>query len=533
MFFDPFPSFHGRGDADEPEWPPSPLRVFQSLVAAAATRWHGAQFNKCAQPALEWLQPRNAPTISAPAYHVGMSVRIAVPNNDLDVVASAWAKHQEPKKQPSELKTMKTVCPIHLRGDRDEHAIVHYLYPLAPQEELPLETLRAMAQSITHLGWGIDMAAGNAIVCSEEEAAELHGEHWLPVGAGDGSTMLRVATKGTLDDLIHRYQAFLNRIGRDAKGNKSFHPVPPLSAFRVIGYRRATDSPKRPIVAFSLLKPDASRYRAFDTARKGLTVAGMMRCAMKRAAKQARPEDAKWVDAFVLGHGEGPGEPHRPVGPKRFAYLPLPSIEFRGEGHANVVGAIRRVLVTVLADGHQREIAWAGQAMSGTELIDKQQEQPQALLSRLPNNDRQIQRYLRPSSNWATVTPMVLPGYDDCRRYRRRLKDNSDADNQKRWLGKLHERIESLIRKAIGQAGFSDVLEQHAIIEWRPTGFWPGTELASRYGVPDHLQKFSRYHVRVQWRDANDQPVSVPGPICIGGGRFFGLGLFAAIDNGD
>jgi len=515
------PYYHGRADGGAPEWPPSPLRLFQALVAAAGHRQE-TRFDDRAATALRWLESQSCPLVVAPVGIPSESkYRLYVPDNVADTAAKSWSNGRE----AGIVRIDKDVRPVYLKGDA-----VHYLYPLAPQEEPPLETLRAMSQSITHLGWGIDMAAGNAIVCSEEEAAELHGEHWLPVGAGDGSTMLRVATEGTLDDLIHRYQAFLNRIGRDAKGNESFHPVPPLSAFRVIGYRRATDSPKRPIAAFSLLKPDASRYRAFDTARKGLTVAGMMRCAVKRAAKQARPEDAKWVDAFVLGHGEGPGEPHRPVGPKRFAYLPLPSIEFRGEGHANVVGAIRRVLVTVLADGHQREIAWAGQAMSGTELIDKQQEQPQAILSRLPNNDRQIQRYLRPSSTWATVTPMVLPGYDDCRRYRRRLKDNSDADNQKRWLGKLHERIESLIRKAIGQAGFSDVLEQHAIIEWRATGFWPGNELASRYGVPDHLQKFPRYHVRIQWRDANDQPVQVPGPLCIGGGRFYGLGLFSAQD---
>ena len=30
------PWFHGRGDEDAPEWPPSPLRAFQAVVAAAA-----------------------------------------------------------------------------------------------------------------------------------------------------------------------------------------------------------------------------------------------------------------------------------------------------------------------------------------------------------------------------------------------------------------------------------------------------------------------------------------------------------------
>ncbi len=528
-FLDPFPSFHGRGDADEPEWPPSPLRVFQALLAAAASHSRDGQ-QPDANSTLEWLQRQDAPIIVAPDSKIGVPVRIAVPNNDMDVVASAWAKGQEPKKQPNELKTMKTIRPTRLLVHDDECAAVHYLYPAPPHEQPPLEMLRAITHSITHLGWGIDMAAGDATVCSEDEAAQLPGQRWLPTGGTDDATILRVPTDGTLDDLVQRHQAFLNRIGRDDKGNESFNPVPPLSKFRVIGYRLATAPPQRHFAAFSLLSPDASRYRAFDTARKALTVAGMMRATVKTAAQKTRSDEQQWIDSFVLGHGEAKGQMHQPVGPNRFAYLPLPSIEYRGEDRANVVGAVRRVLIAVLADGCQQEVTWAGQSLSGAELTDRNNASPQAVLSRLPNNDRQVRHYVRPASTWATVTPMVLPGYDDCRRYRRRLKDNTDADNQKRWLGKLEERIDALIRKAIGQAGFSDVLRQQAIIEWRATGYWPGTDLVSRYGIPSHLKKFSRYHVRIHWRDEKGQPVQVPGPICIGGGRFYGLGLFAAQD---
>jgi hypothetical protein len=38
-FLDPVPQFHGRGDTGDPEWPPSPLRLFQAMVSAAASRW--------------------------------------------------------------------------------------------------------------------------------------------------------------------------------------------------------------------------------------------------------------------------------------------------------------------------------------------------------------------------------------------------------------------------------------------------------------------------------------------------------------
>ena len=50
--------------------------------------------------------------------------------------------------------------------------------------------------------------------------------------------------------------------------------------FLVVEYRRATDPPSHAFAAFSLLKPDASGFRPFDTARNGFTVAAMMRHAV-------------------------------------------------------------------------------------------------------------------------------------------------------------------------------------------------------------------------------------------------------------
>ncbi len=76
--------------------------------------------------------------------------------------------------------------------------------------------------------------------------------------------------------------------------------------------------------------------------------------------------------------------------------------------------------------------------------------------------------------------------------------------------------------------GYVEALADHAELQWRKVGFWPGTDLADRYGVPDHLKRFPCLHVRLHWRDAQGSPVQVPGPVCFGSGRFYGLGLFAA-----
>ncbi|MFO0685310.1 MAG: type I-U CRISPR-associated protein Csb2, partial [Sandaracinus sp.] len=90
-------------------------------------------------------------------------------------------------------------------------------------------------------------------------------------------------------------------------------------------------------------------------------------------------------------------------------------------------------------------------------------------------------------------------------------------------LGRLSKRREALIRKALRHAGVSDELAFSAEIDARETGFIAGVERASRYSVPSHLVDAPRLHVRLTW------PVKVAGPLCIGRGRFSGLGLFVGV----
>src|SRR6516165_10389097 len=58
------PAFHGRRDGGELEWPPSPLRLFQALLAASAARWRESLFHDYAVPALKWLERQPARTSS-------------------------------------------------------------------------------------------------------------------------------------------------------------------------------------------------------------------------------------------------------------------------------------------------------------------------------------------------------------------------------------------------------------------------------------------------------------------------------------
>src|SRR5580704_18046140 len=94
--------YHGE------EWPPSPARLYQALVAALMTCGY-REFEPVIEPALRWLEEQPAPRIRSCTSEQFGAYRIAVPNNDLDVVAWEWQQGRH--KDMAVLKTMKQVMP--------------------------------------------------------------------------------------------------------------------------------------------------------------------------------------------------------------------------------------------------------------------------------------------------------------------------------------------------------------------------------------------------------------------------------------
>ncbi len=523
-------AFHGRADHGEPEWPPSPLRLYQSVVAASAAHWNERGRLQHADAALRWLEQLPPPVIAAPPKRETQGYRLYVPDNVGDLVAKQWSagKYFDSKNHPIDISGYRTEKSVRPLAVPDETA-VHYVWPLA---DAPAgfsehrETLTAAVRSITHVGWGVDLVVADVSILDESAVRSLKGERWQRSANGEG-TPLRTAVTGTLDDLNLRHHAFLNRV----TANGGLVPVPPLTVFGITGYSSASQAPQSPRAVFVLRKPDDSGFRAYDPARRGLHVAGMFR------HTASRPEVVRSVgwsndDArrIILGHGETSGDEHKPVEGGRVAFLPLPSIEMR-EGGERVVGSIRRVLVTARGAIAPHEFRRFTQRLDGQELTDEKSQEAAALIFRHGDNYGAIRPYFEQSATWATVTPVILPGYDDPRKLRRRL-DNPDeplsADEKSDILRKLDARIEHLLRKAIVQSGFSETMARDAELDWSSTGYWPGTAHASQYAVPEQHRRFRRLHVRINWRSPEGRAIKIPGPVCIGGGKHSGLGLFAA-----
>ena len=518
-------TFHGRGEQSVPEWPPSPFRLIQALVAANA-RIGGEQSEK----AITWLTQQPPPIVITPERSAlqPRGYTTYVPNNEADLVAMSWLKKED--KDISSFRSEKYIRPIRFEENGDCPG-VHYLWKLAEGISVPgynelISTVRAVSQ----FGWGIDLVIADAVIVTKKKTKQLPGQRWLPTDTSGGSR-IRVPVDGSLTDLKRRYNAFLNRISLD---DNVFKPVPPLSRFAVATYRRDSDLNIPPYAVFALRKPDDSSFAAFSPVRGGLHLMGMMR---HTASQPEFTASLGWDDlnvaSFVLGHGEAKGNGlHEPVNGDRMVFIPLPSIEYRGHTNKNCVGAIRRVLVTVRGKISNSEFNHVVGHLEGRELIDEKTGKAVAFLRSQPGNDRAIQHYFSKSRKWTSVTPVILPGYDDPGKLRRRLNTNKlTGEEKKSILFKLDKRIDYLLRKSIRQAGYSDELSRNAQIQFRSAGFMQGVDFAMNYSVSNHHRRFRRLHVCISWNNQNREPVNITGPICIGGGRFTGLGLFVPVKN--
>lgn len=479
--------FHGRSDGQQPEWPPSPFRFFQSMIAANA---HGIDADSPFVKALHWLERQPPPIIVAPRTRKARPYELSVPNNAMDVVARAWSRGEyfgTGDANPSTHNTMKTIAPLQLLdGDT-----VYYLWSLNGDESPHVAALADAAKRLVSLGWGVDLVVGNGQTISTAELADLPGECWRCT-TSTSINALRIPTAGALSALKERYNSFLNRVA-----GSDFHPVQPVSGFKTVGYRRTTDPVPRPWAAFELRNDDGSLCRYSQ--RQFIHIAGMVRHLAIELMKRfpTKNVDDEWVDRFVAGHQKNNGKTH-----EQFSYIPLPSV-----GHQYADQGVRRVLVAAPV-GCDDWLEHLAARLTGRLLVPEKgsefNQRPPTLQS--IQKDSVVQWYTEPANTWASVTPVILPGHTD---------------------GKA-KKTEKLIYTALAQAGVSAKCKFH----WRATSHFVKSYSAHKYDRqkrrigyfrPDHLATNTAVHLTLHFEEGSQ----VPGPIAIGAGRHCGFGLMA------
>ena len=465
--------YYGAGD-----WPPSPFRLFQALVAAAHA---GRVASDDEHAALRWLENQPPPVIAIPKASESANTTYYVPRNGADAFGGDLAK-------AAKARDAKHSRP-HLFNDK-----IPFLYAWTfDSDEGHAETIARLADLLDQFGRGVDMAFAVAETLGADEAERCLAEHpgsiHRPTPGGSGLALRCPRKRLSLDSLAKRHAAQLNRL---KDGN--FRQAPP-PVFDEVGYGCP---PLRWV--YDVRGGSGDNEFSAHPQEKIATFAETLR---DHAVERLRSHHPNLVERIMMGR-----EAEDADKALRIRIIPLPSI---GHEHANQ--GIRRVLVEVPPNCPipAADIEWTfaglnlgvdsatGEILSEAGPVLVPATDPKDMLGHygIDENGKNQARI------WRTVTPSALP----ITRRRGRKDGAARADTEA-------EAAHSA-RQALRHAGFEDQATVRRV-QREPFDAKGQCAAVFEHGrfTADRL-----YHLEIEF----SQPVS--GPIVIGDGRYCGLGL--------
>lgn len=374
--------YHGSGD-----WPPSPFRLFQALIAGAyGGRWK-AESRADKDTVFKWLENLDPPHTVAPPRRLGLRTTYYVPNNDLD------SKGGNPR-SAAELRVAKEVAPSLIEGE------AHFLYAWPFDEGAEhASAICDYTERLHTLGCGIDPAFALAKVVTWREAEERLSSHRGVVGRpmpgrGHPDSDPTCPVRGSLNSLAVRHDGLGNRF--EAAGRDMLFRQPPKAELKTVSYNRP---PTR--FLFELRSANGAFRPTPQRAVSELTA--IVRHHTLARLRNAMPSRETELRAALEG-GLSVAEWSR-----RIRVVPLPTI-----GHPHASGAVRRLLVEVPPDCpvSPSDVEWAvsGQQLDGLTQVDEETGEVRTT-QLVPSEDDGMLRHYgidRPSRRFRTVTPVAL-----------------------------------------------------------------------------------------------------------------------------
>lgn len=486
--------FHGMAFGAS-EWPPSPARLFQALLAGVG---RGKGTPKQMLDALRWLEGLAAPTIGAPRARVGTEQLLYVPNNDLD------AKGGDPTKV-SEIRVGKRIVP----RLTDTRVPLVYVWSWEGPTEY-VASLVGAADNLYQLGRGVDLAWARAEEL-DDDALELllnayPGLIHVPSETNARGGLL-CPVPGSIDSLERRFHATrLRAIQIEGRRATAFENAPkPL--FRSISYDR-----KSVTHVFELLD-DLRDSRSYPVSTR--FASKLVEVIRDRAADRLRttfPAQTQEVDRVLIGRrangsNDGPSE-------DRVRLIPLPSI-----GHPEADIAIRRVAVEVPSGAgiSTEDLAWAFENLSP--INPETGEIGPYRLVRSSAVSPMFERYAAHARTFRSVTPIVLPETVA----RRRIEPSRRRADAKAGSERASEEQHAFValRTALRHAGVRARIES---IHLQREPFEKRGTRAEAFASGTRFAKERLWHVEITFDRA------IVGPLVIGDGRFLGLGVMAPVE---
>lgn len=485
--------YHGR-----PEWPPSPARLFQALVAGAAEGERLTQEIRCA---LAWLESLKPPIIVAPPMRHGQSFKNYVPNNDLDAFAGDLSR-------VGGIRTPKIIHPILF--DPEDPLLYVWKLDNSSEAESNAQRILVVAERLYQLGRGIDMAwARGEILTVEEAEARIEracGRVYRPADRA-GHLTLPVPTRGSLESLIERYRKMRER-------HQVVHGKPSrkVSDRKVITGQVFAQPPKP---RFALAAYDSPAVRlVFDLVGETkswrldrvVELTERLRDAAARRLKGVWPNQASMVHNVIIGRRNSDDADKA----MRVRISPLPSI-----GHRYADHAIRRVLVEMPPNCPLRaeDLEWAFSGPVASE-------EGEILLELAVAGERGMLAHYGVEAAaarlWRTVTPAALPQREIPRCIDRRREHFEAKGGNAR--AEEEGRVAAAVVSALRHAG---ITQKPLTVRVQREPFEPKGARAEAFASGTRFGKQRLWHVEVNFQEA------VAGPLVIGDGRYLGLGLMA------
>lgn len=484
--------FHDGRYHGVPEWPPSPARLFQALVAAAA---RGKTLPRNAEAALEWLETLDAPVIAAPHARRARGFNNFVPNNDLDAVGGDLAR----------IGKIRTAKRIHLwLFDAATPLLYAWEFEESGDASAHATTICDITLDLYQLGRGVDMAWGWGEIIAEECLATRLSKHPGAVhrpSKSAGGNALACPQRGSLASLILRHEKSGARFEHKGTGKKTetLFKQPPKPRFQQIAYDCPPD-----FFLFNLQGTDATWPQA-----KIAALTERIRDGAAKRLTDALPDKAGCIEKVFIGRDSTEADKAA-----RIRIIPLPSI-----GHAHADQAIRRVLIEIppncpIAAG---DIEWA---FSGLDISEIDASTGEVLVEGPTLASASSQTMLghygvyddAPSRLWRTVTPAALPAP------RRRIDPKRLREEAKGGAERAKEEgtAAGAVLQALRHAGITAPV---AFIRVQREPLNAKGERAEAFAPGTRFPKERLWHAEIAFGEA------VSGPLVIGDGRYLGLGL--------
>lgn len=481
--------FHGTSHGS-PEWPPSPARVFQALVAGVA---RGNSLPEALLPALEWLEALPPPVIAAPRQWLGQSTTLFVPNNDTDKVPDP--------RDVSSIRTKKIAHPNLFSADQP----ILYAWSF-PDDAEHARALAAATSSIYQLGRGVDMAWAVGEVLDDgalEARLEAHpGIVRRPSPATRGERMLACPTAGSLASLEARHHAAKLVVEGVGKASRTLFTNPPKPRFVQVTYERA-----RRRIVFELR--DRERDTPWPWAPGRIVkLVEKLRDAAAARLRAGLPGCEEKIERTLIGRK--PGESGAGSTSERVRILPLPSIGFV---HAD--RGIRRFALDVPSGAPlpSEDIEWA---FSGLECPDPTTGELSSWVVTRAVDESMFRHYVGPSRRWYSVTAVALP--EGARRRRiepsRRREEAKTAEERRAEESRAIDAVRVALR--------------HAEVRGRVIAIHVQREpFEAKGGRAEAFAEGTRFVKERLWHVALEFERPIEGPLVIGDGRYLGLGILA------